>query len=124
MNKELEHPADIMYEISGEDIKEILEDFVEVLNKIYSPVVEGINRENEYTISEKEIDDILFDLGNEFLRAIMEGEFPSKIETDNEIIKISYSKIYKINSDIEIKAVAYPKIIDEESKKIRVIFDV
>ncbi|WP_165146603.1 archease [Marinitoga sp. 38H-ov] len=125
MSKELNHTADIMYELIGNDIIELLEDLFDALNKIFLPLVGGIENHFSYSILNQDIDDILFDIGNYSLNKIYEGFFPSKIEKIENEIKIYFSKIITIKSDIEVKAISYPKIISNDEKYIvNIIFDI
>jgi SHS2 domain-containing protein len=125
MSKELNHVADIMFELHGKGLKEIIEDLFDAFNKIFIPIVGGLEKEYVYNINKKNIDDIIFDIGNYSLNKIYEGYFPSKVEMNEDNIKISFSKIIELKGEEDIKAIAYPKIIDEnEEIKIRVIFDI
>jgi len=125
MSKELNHPADIMFELNGENIIDLLEDLFDALNKVFLPLVGGIENHFSYSISNKEFDDILFDIGNYSLNKIYEGYFPSKIEKNDDELKIFFSKILKLNPETEIKAISYPKIIsNDDNYKINVIFDI
>ena len=125
MSKELNHMADIMFELSGNSIEEVLEDLCESFNKVFNPVVDGMKREYVYDIKAKELDDIIFDIGNYSLNKINEGLFPSKVENMGDKIKIHFSKIHRLNTSVELKAIAYPKIIQNENPiKMHVIFDV
>ncbi len=125
MSKELNHPADILFELSGNALEDIMEDLFDALNKIFNPVVGGLKKEYVYDISKKEIDDIVFDIGNYSLNKIYEGFFPSKVEVINENIKIYFSEIIEIKGNIEIKAIAYPKVIEKENPiSLKVVFDI
>lgn len=125
MSKELNHVADIMFELHGKGLDEIIEDLFDAFNKIFIPIVGGLEKEYVYNINKKNIDDIIFDIGNYSLNKIYEGFFPSKVETNENSIKISFSKIMNLKGEEDIKAVAYPKIINEDNEvKVRVIFDI
>ncbi|GAB6188438.1 hypothetical protein JCM30566_01770 [Marinitoga arctica] len=125
MSRELNHMSDIMFELSGDSIEALLEDLCDSFNRIFDPVVGGLEREYVYNIKEKELDDILFDIGNYMLNKINEGLFPAKVENVRDKIKIYFSNIYELNSDIELKAVAYPKVLQNDNIiKVHVIFDI
>ncbi|SHF13363.1 hypothetical protein SAMN02745164_01849 [Marinitoga hydrogenitolerans DSM 16785] len=125
MSKELNHSADIMFELKGENIVEITEDLFDAFNKVFNPIVGGMEREYIYNINSKEIDDIIFDIGNYSLNKVYEGLFPSKVEIIQKNLKIYFSKIINLKNNIEIKAVAYPKIIQNENNiLLRIIFDI
>ncbi|WGS65262.1 archease [Marinitoga aeolica] len=125
MSKELNHPADILFKLSGNTLGDMLEDLFDAFNKIFNPIVGGLKKEYIYNISKKEIDDIVFDIGNYSLNKIYEGFFPSKVEVINEDVKIYFSEIIELKGDMEIKAIAYPKVIeDENSISLKVIFDI
>ncbi|KLO21286.1 hypothetical protein X275_09850 [Marinitoga sp. 1197] len=122
MSEELKHIADMMFEISGKNTKEILEDFFDSLNKIFKPLVGGLESEYNYYINQKDIDDIIFDIGNYSLNKIKENQFPSKVAVGKDQIKVYYSKIIELRNNVEIKGVVYPEVLNKE--KLRVIFDV
>ncbi|NUU99210.1 hypothetical protein XO12_03475 [Marinitoga sp. 1154] len=122
MSEELNHIADMMFEISGKNTKEILEDFFDSLNKIFKPLVGGLESEYNCYINQKDIDDIIFDIGNYSLNKIKENQFPSKVDVEKDQIKVYYSKIIELRNNVEIKGVVYPKVLNKE--KLRVIFDV
>ncbi|MBZ4650499.1 archease [Thermosipho sp. (in: thermotogales)] len=95
MYREIDHTADIAFEIVNDTFLGLLEDILKIIHDTYK--VENINcniaKVQEYDIKENE--DGVFDIVNDWIAAIELGYFPVKIEKDKKYKTTfcSYSKI-------------------------------
>ena len=125
MIKELEHTADIAYEISFKDLKELFYDIMIVLRNHASFVsVEGYMRE-EYSLSGN-IEDDIFDITNEMIFKIDSGWIPREIEVKSNKVKVSYRAASVLS--FPIKALTYHMLkvedAEDDMKKVKVVFDI
>jgi SHS2 domain-containing protein len=125
MYREIDHTADIAFEIVNDTFLGLLEDILKIIHDTYK--VENINcniaKVQEYDIKENE--DGVFDIVNDWIAAIELGYFPVKIEKDKKY-KTTFCSYSKIEGET-FKALTYHNLkIEKKANKlsIKVVFDI
>ncbi|MCD6450722.1 MAG: archease [Thermotogaceae bacterium] len=125
MIKELEHTADIAYEIRFKDLKELFCDIILLLRNHTSFVLSEEKVEEEYLLSEN-IEDIIFDVTNEMIYKIDSGWIPEKVEIYDNRAKVLYRAASVLS--FPIKALTYHMLkvenLEYGMKKVKVVFDI
>jgi len=130
--REIEHKADLCYEIYAENTEELLKDVVDILlknseaNNIDNALLnclENFTKKCYNILSEKLTDnfsDAVFDAVNDIISLIDRGFYPFKIER----LCIYFCKI---NINLRIKALTYHRfVVEKKDAKIyaRMVFDI
>ncbi len=125
MIRELEHTADVAYELTFKDLKELFCDIISILKSHASFVLSGEEMEEEYPLGGNVEDDI-FDLTNEMIFNIDSGWIPEKVEVENGKVKILYKAASVLS--FPIKALTYHMLRVEDAensmKRVKVVFDI
>lgn len=124
MYRELDHTADLRYELICDDTETLFGDLIQILMDNYKPVLEKRTAfEKEYPI--KEIEDLVFDTVNDWIYMIDAKKlFPYNC-TVGDTLKCDFVGFSKLQG-IELKALTYHelKVAQKEGKIIlRVVFD-
>lgn len=129
--KEIDHQADLAFEIWGKDENELLEEIMLLFRKLFG-IKELENKISRYEIFHyKTFEDLIFTVGNELIYLFSKYNlFPSEfdLDTNKKELKIALSKI--LNKDMEalteLKALTYHKLKLNKSDTVRtyLVFDV
>lgn len=125
MYKEIDHTADVAYEIIADNFLEILEDIIEIIKINYKPknLNCDVRESQEYDVQENE--DGIFDIVNDWIAAIELGYFPVGVEKKQKYI--TYFCSYETIEGDMFKALTYHNLkIDTKGDKLslKVVFDV
>jgi len=125
MIKELEHTADVAYEIYFKDLKELFCDIISILKSHASFVLSEGNMEEEYSLNDS-IEDTIFDVTNEMIFNIDSGWIPESVEVENDAIKVLYKAASVLS--FPIKALTYHLLkvenLKDDIKRVKVVFDI
>jgi len=126
MFKEINHTADVAFEIKAKSFEELLKDILQILKKNYKP--KNINCYNKsaqnYLINEDE--DGVFDIVNDWIAAIDLGYFPVKIWKDDNFYITEFCSYKELEGE-KFKALTYHKLKIEKINDYlytKVVFDV
>ncbi len=124
MYRELDHTADLRYELICHDMESLFSDLIQILMDNYKPVLGKTPvLEKEYPI--KEMEDLVFDTVNDWIYMIDAKKlFVHSCRIDNTL-KCDFVTFSKLQG-IELKALTYHelKITQKEGKIIlKVVFD-
>ncbi|AEH50287.1 archease [Pseudothermotoga thermarum] len=124
MYRELDHTADVRYEIVCDSLKCIFSDLIEIFKDHYSPVFLDECTVVEYDIN-KSIEDLVFDVVNDWIYMIDAKKlFPKECEVQQKLL-VRFCKVQKIHGT-EFKALTYHglQIVEEKNiLKLKVVFD-
>ncbi|HEY8542220.1 MAG TPA: archease [Pseudothermotoga sp.] len=125
MYRELDHAADLRYELICDDIESLFNDLIQILVDNYEPILKHeVVFKKEYPV--KEIEDMIFDTVNDWIYMIdVRKIFPYSCEIDDVLYCdfVAFSEL----KGTELKALTYHdlKIEQKEGKIIlRVVFDI
>jgi len=125
MRKQIDHTADLAYEIESHDIIGLLKEIIDILFEHYKPNLGNFSKEKAYNICEP-LEDFIFDTVNDWIFEISVGHFPhDMIKKDGEIV-VKFKKVLRRKGE-EIKALTYHLLrLEKRGEKIRtkVVFDV
>jgi len=126
MRKQINHTADLAYEIESYDIIGLLREIIGIFSEHYNPVLEDFLKEKTYSVYEP-LEDFLFDVVNDWIFEISIGCFPHDIiKKGDEEITVKFKKIRERKGE-EIKALTYHLLkLEKQGEKLRtkVVFDV
>ncbi len=124
MYRELDHTADLRYELICDSFESLFTDLIEILKDNYRPVLKkDVFFQKEYPI--KEIEDMVFDTVNDWIYMIDARKlFPNNCRIGNLLYCdfVGFSELH----GIELKALTYHelKVAQKEGKIIlKVVFD-
>lgn len=125
MYRELDHTADLRYELICDDIESLFGDLIQILVDNYKPVLGNkIVLKKEYPM--KEIEDLVFDTVNDWIYMIdAKKVFPYSCRVDSTL-QCDFVVFSELRG-IELKALTYHelKITQKEGKIIlKVVFDI
>ncbi|SHH17476.1 archease [Thermosipho atlanticus] len=126
MYKEIDHTADVAYEIKSESFEGILKEILNIIKENYKPknINCSIKHTQKYKIAENE--DGLFDVVNDWIAAIDLGFFPIDIRKHSDVY-ISEFCSYKGLEGEKFKALTYYNLNIEKTNTYfytKVVFDV
>lgn len=125
MYRELDHTADLRYELICDDIESLFGDLIQILVDNYKPVLGNkAVLKKEYPM--KEIEDLVFDTVNDWIYMIdAKKVFPYSCRADSTL-QCDFVVFSELRG-IELKALTYHelKITQKEGKIIlKVVFDI
>ncbi|MCD6552167.1 archease [Thermotoga sp.] len=124
MRRQIEHTADVAYEISGRSFLDLLEEAKNILLE-EERIVFGEGEEKEKIYSSEETEDNFFDTVNDWILEISRGWAPWRVEFIEDGIRTVFKKIRK-KEGTEVKALTYHLLNFErenETIKTKVVFD-
>ncbi|MBT1248254.1 MULTISPECIES: archease [unclassified Thermosipho (in: thermotogales)] len=122
MYKEIDHTADVSYEICAQSFLEILKDIIEIFKENYIPKI-NCKSYRHYKYKLKENEDAIFDIVNDWIASIELGYFPVEIYADYTVKFCPFDGI----TGNGFKALTYHKLKIEKIEnmlKIKVVFDI
>jgi len=119
--REIDHQADLAFEIYGKNENELLESIISLFKEIFK--IEKF----EDKVAKREIftyetfEDLIFELGNELIYLFTTHNlFPKELKLDvsKKELKVKFSKAFSKNSEeiVEVKALTYHKLKLNRSK--------
>ncbi|ABR31039.1 hypothetical protein SU69_06025 [Thermosipho melanesiensis] len=122
MYREINHTADVAYEIEANSFLEILNDILNILKENYLPSINCKNPKfHKYKIRENE--DAIFDTVNDWIASIELGYFPVELDKDYVVKFCSFEHL----DGTGFKALTYHNLKLERDKnklKLKVVFDI
>jgi len=125
MRKQIDHTADLAYEIESNDIIGLLKEIIDILFEHYKPKLGNFSKEKVYNIYEP-LEDFIFDAVNDWIFEISVGHFPHDMIRKDEEIVVKFKKVLGRKGE-EIKALTYHLLrLEKRGEKIRtkVVFDI
>ncbi|HOJ88073.1 MAG TPA: archease [Pseudothermotoga sp.] len=124
MYRELDHTADLRYELICDDLQSLFDDLIKILKDNYKPVLSSkIVLRKEYPM--KEIEDMVFDTVNDWIYMIdAQRLFPCDCKIDGSL-RSDFATIFELHGT-ELKALTYHelKVVQKEGKiMLKVVFD-
>ncbi|MEJ5229114.1 MAG: archease [Pseudothermotoga sp.] len=124
MYRELDHVADLRYELVCEDLESVFCDLILILKSNYKPVLKRkVVLEKQYQI--KEIEDMVFDVVNDWIYMIdAQKVFPLQCRMGN-LLYCSFVGFSKLRG-LELKALTYHELkaqTNEGKIMLKVVFD-
>ncbi|QTA38869.1 archease [Thermosipho ferrireducens] len=126
MYKEIEHTADVAFEIMNESFLGVLKDILDIIVDFYKP--EYLNcsyyKRQIYEISEDE--DGIFDIVNDWIAAIDLGYFPKEVDFENGNYVTLFCSYTGLLGE-KFKALTYHSLRlekDQSMYRTKVVFDV
>jgi SHS2 domain-containing protein len=115
MYRQLEHPADLYFEVIGKDLNEIFTDSASAILEYIGIVNSVSSLEEEAFEFDGSIDDILIEFLNEVLfEAVVRDKYLTNVN-------ISIDKDWKDNSQLKANIYAYFKKVKEIKREIKAI---
>lgn len=130
--KEIDHQADLAFEVWGKDEIELLESIISLLEKLFGiKKLENVIVKYE-TFHYETFEDLIFEVGNELIYLFTKHNlFPKdlSLNIDRKKLEIGFSKVTSKNEEelSELKALTYHKLeLDRSERLLRtyLIFDV
>jgi len=130
--KEIDHQADLAFEVWGKDEIELLESIISLLEKLFGiKKLENVIVKYE-TFHYETFEDLIFEVGNELIYLFTKHNlFPKdlNLNIDRKKLEIGFSKVISKNEEelSELKALTYHKLeLDRSERLLRtyLIFDV
>ena len=124
MYREISHTADVAYEIEFEDVEGLFSDIAQILRENTEYVLKGEKRRESYEVSE-ELEDSIFDIGNEMIYMIDSGWVPLGVKFIDGELEVEY--VSANVTRFPFKALTYHMLNVEnlgDKKKVKVVFDV
>ena len=130
--KEIDHQADLAFEVWGKDEIELLESIISLLEKLFGiKKLENVIVKYE-TFHYETFEDLIFEVGNELIYLFTKHNlFPKdlSLNIDRKKLEIGFSKVISKNEEelSELKALTYHKLeLDRSERLLRtyLIFDV
>ena len=125
MRKQIDHTADLAYEIESNDIIGLLKEIIDILFEHYKPKLGNFSKEKVYNIYEP-LEDFIFDAVNDWIFEISVGHFPHDMIRKDEEIVVKFKEVLGRKGE-EIKALTYHLLrLEKRGEKIRtkVVFDI
>ncbi len=125
MYRELDHTADVQFEIVCESINCVFLDLIEIFKTHYEPIFLSYCVEIEYSIN-KSLEDLVFDTVNDWIYLIdAKGLFPTDCVVDGQTLRVRFCAFRSLRGT-EFKALTYHGLrisVDENVLKLKVVFD-
>lgn len=126
MYKEINHTADIAFEIKAKTFEELLKDILQIIRENYKPknINCAIKKRQNYFIKEDE--DCIFDIVNDWIAAIDLGYFPVKIWKEDNFYITEFCSFKELEGE-KFKALTYHQLKIEKTNGYfytKVVFDV
>ncbi|WP_448517322.1 archease [Pseudothermotoga sp.] len=124
MYRQLNHTADVRYEIVCNNEEEIFKELVKIFKDHYSVKFKERETKLEYDLS-KNLEDSIFDIVNDWIYLIESRRlFPCDCYIENGRLVCCFKEFQEIQGT-ELKALTYHGLVVERSDKIvlRVVFD-
>ncbi|HEW91723.1 MAG TPA: hypothetical protein ENF81_04195 [Thermotogaceae bacterium] len=130
--KEIDHQADLAFEVWGKDEIELLESIISLLEKLFGiKKLENVIVKYE-TFHYETFEDLIFEVGNELIYLFTKHNlFPKdlNLNINRKKLEIGFSKVISKNEEelSELKALTYHKLeLDRSERLLRtyLIFDV
>ncbi len=125
MRRQINHVADLAYEIESNDVVGLLEEIVNILFEYCEPKLGDFSKEKTYDFSEP-LEDFIFDTVNDWIFEISVGHFPQDMIRKAEKLVVKFKKVLEKKGG-EIKALTYHLLrLEKRGEKIRtkVVFDI
>jgi len=125
MRKQIDHTADLAYEIESNDIIGLLKEIIDILFEHYKPKLGNFSKEKAYNIYEP-LEDFIFDAVNDWIFEISVGHFPHDMIRKDEEMVVKFKEVLERKGE-EIKALTYHLLrLEKRGEKIRtkVVFDI
>jgi SHS2 domain-containing protein len=122
--RQLNHTADVRYEIVCNNEEEIFKELVRIFKDHYSVKLKERETKLEYDLS-KSLEDAIFDIVNDWIYLIESRRlFPCDCHVENGRLVCRFKEFEEIQGT-ELKALTYHGLVVERSDKIvlRVVFD-
>lgn len=125
MYRELDHVADLRYELVCEDLESVFRDLIFILKANYRPVLKrNVVLEKQYQT--KEIEDMVFDVVNDWIYMIdAQKVFPVECKME-DLLYCSFAGFSKLKG-VELKALTYHELKAQKSEgkiMLKVVFDI
>ena len=127
MYRQLEHSADLRFELENDSFEGIFQDFADLLFDLCQPTLVDEIFVKTYEVTTESFDDTVFDVVNDWIYTIYGQRFsPFRCYLNSGILRCTFKRISVMNG-IEIKALTYHDLrFKKEAGKIKakVVFDV
>ena len=124
MYREIAHVADLAFEITFRDEEELFNDIADILRSKVEGIFLTEEKVEEYDVK-NELEDSIFDIGNEMIYNIDSGWAPISVKFDDGKLQVRYKKVDL--ASFPVKALTYHMLkVEKEGKnrKVRVVLDV
>ncbi|MBO8160554.1 MAG: archease [Thermosipho sp. (in: Bacteria)] len=109
MYKEINHTADVAYEITAKDFEDLLKNILNIIKENYLPKNINCNTKHVQTYNISENDDGLFDIVNDWISSIDLGYFPISVKKDKNTYITEFCSYQGLNGE-KFKALTYHEL--------------
>ncbi len=124
MYRELDHTADVRYELTCDSIECIFSDLIEIFKSHYKPKLLDDCLKVEYSLN-KPVEDMIFDVVNDWIYMIdAKRLFPTECEIQQDLV-VRFCTVGELHG-AEFKALTYHGLnvfTEENVLKLKVVFD-
>ena len=125
MRRQINHTADLAYEIESHDVMGLLRELMGILFDHYRPELGEFTKEKVYDLFEP-LEDFIFDMVNDWIFEISVGNFPHDMIRKEKKIVVKFRRVLEKRGE-EIKALTYHLLrLEKRGEKIhtKVVFDI